>query len=204
MTSKTSTPSSIFRPSTCSCGGNALGDTSVCDTCGGSIAPPSNRGSTKAKSAKIKWKACGFDNADRVGTVGLKEEIQIRYSRGKHDVCFINGKKASFDDLDLAKAFAEENITTWQAERAAYQAEQARAAQERQASLKAASERQASLIGQLEALGIAATESYGTGVQLSPEAAEQVVRRLMAQLVQPQLILCELAQGSEMRHLMAC
>lgn len=170
----------------CACGGNALGDTNVCDTCGGQII-------LKAKVAKgkklISWRCCGFDLADRTGTVGLKKELQIQYSRGKYDLSFHHAqKKAGFDDLEEAKQYAEDHILEWQEarekERKAYETQ--RIADSRKAA--SAQQRQTDLVNQLKALGIDARD--GIGIQISHEAAQELVLRLQGKGVGkvPQLV----------------
>jgi hypothetical protein len=160
---------------------------------------------TKTKRL-ISWKACGFDLNDRKGSVGVKEEVQIHYSRGKYEVAFHHATKATLDDLDQAKQFAEEHILEWMEaraqERQAYETQ--RIAESRRAH--EAQSRQTDLVNQLRSMGIDARD--GIGIQISHEAAQELIRRLQGVEKQPQLVQAlpkeEAALGSEMRILMAC
>lgn len=155
---------------------------------------------------KIKWKACGFDLADRKGSSdGIKDEVQITFSRGKFDVAFHHAKKASVDSMEEAKQYAEDNIQAWQqarkAEREAYESkrlEDSRKAAESQ-------QRQTDLVNQLKALGIDARD--GIGIQISHEAAQELVLRLqgVGKVPQPATapINPEPALGLEMATLVA-
>lgn len=162
---------------------------------------------TKTKKL-ISWKACGFDNADRKGSVGPKEEVQIRFSRGKHEVSFHHATKGIVDSMEEAKDYAEANIEQWMEarakERAQYEAQ--RIAESRRAA--DAQQRQTDLVNQLRALGVDARD--GIGIQLSHEAAQEILRRLqerdqVAQFreVTPVPVpLQEAGIGSEMRMMM--
>lgn len=152
--------------------------------------------------SKIKWKACGFDLQDRKGSSdGLKDEVQITFSRGKFDVAFHHAKKATLDSMEEAKQYAEDNLEQWQQarkdEREAYEAQ--RKAEAKRS--KDASDREAKVAAQLQALGIEVR--VGFGILLPIEVAEALVGRLQGSSPITKPINPEPALGFEMAILVA-
>jgi hypothetical protein len=155
---------------------------------------------------KIKWRACGFDNSDRKGTFGIKEEVQIHLSVKKYKVAFHHATKATCDSLEEAKAHAELHVAEWMAERDAQQAAYTAQRKAEAARVADAQAREANLAARLQALGV--NVRVGFGITLTLEVAQALVRRLEAAPAAPESATKnpppELGLGEEMRLLMAC
>lgn len=134
---------------------------------------------TRARTSRIKWRACGPDLRDRAGHVEGREALQITYCYGApgYRLCFHHEERAQAGTLDEAKARAERDLKLWDEERRLRREQEAAAAARRLRDRRAHDERIAELVARLNAEGIAARELFGA-ITLTDEATEQLLGRI--------------------------
>jgi len=138
-----------------------------------------NKGVTRARTSRIKWRACGQYLRDRVGHVEGREALQITHCYGAagYTLSFHHEERARAGTLDEAKARAERDLDLWEEERRLRREQEAAAAARRLRDRRAHDERIAELVARLNAEGIAARELFGV-ITLTGEATEQLLGRI--------------------------
>lgn len=135
----------------------------------------------RARRARIKWRACGFDRMDRRGFVDGFEEVQITYvvPARRYVVSFHHEEKARTGTLDEAKARAEEHLEVWREVRRMIREREAAASARRAQDQWEREERRAQQIARLSTLGVPAREMFGV-IVLTTEVVDDLLLRLGA------------------------
>ena len=133
----------------------------------------------RARRARIKWRACGFDQMDRRGFLDGFEEVQITYAvpARRYVVSFHHEEKARTSTLDEAKARAEEDLDVWREIRRMTREREAAAAARRAQEQWEREERRSLQITRLAALGVPAREMFG-GIALTAQVVGDLLVRL--------------------------
>lgn len=128
---------------------------------------------------KIRWKACGFDHADRKGEAIGAPDLSISYNaiRRKYELYFNGARRGDFPDIKQARAFAEANLDAWVETWRAEKQRVREAARRDLEQARQAEAHRAELVARLAALGVEVRPRMNS-LTLSEEAARSLIQRL--------------------------
>ncbi len=128
---------------------------------------------------KIRWRACGFDHADRKGEAPGAPDLQITYNcvHKNYELFFGWTRKGEFPDIKQARAFAEANLETWIEARRAQKAEEQEKTRLELARARQAEADRAELAARLGALGVE-VKLWMNSLTLTDATARELIERL--------------------------